>query len=183
MSKDFKPRTGGRTKAGSPLLTGILIGIVIGLGTAILVAWYVPSLTRGFRQPETVPATPQPTKPAAPTSQPQAEKKPRFDFYNILPGTEEPVKEDTKPPTVGDKEKLFLQAGAFQKQEEADNLKARLALMGVEATVQSAEVPEKGVVHRVRIGPFTSVDELSRVRATLAENGIQASLIKVRGNP
>jgi cell division protein FtsN len=42
---------------------------------------------------------------------------------------------------------------AFEDPSEADNLKARLALMGVEASVQKVELPEKGTVHRVRMGP------------------------------
>lgn len=186
MSKDYKPRSAPRAKGGNPLLTGILIGVVIGLGAAIAVAWYVPSLTKGFRQPEAAPAKPEPAQP--PAAPPKAEtegRKPRFDFYNILPGTEEPVKDDSlkEQPATSGKEQFFLQAGAFQNQADADNLKARLALMGIEATVQSADVPDKGVWHRVRIGPFASVDEMSRVRANLAANGIQATLIKVKDKP
>lgn len=182
MSKDYKPRSTPRSRGGNPMLTGILIGIIIGLGAAIAVAWYVPSLTRGFRQPEPPPAVkPEPAKPAS-EAPPQTEnRKPRFDFYNILPGTEEPATDqDVKQPTAGGKEQFFLQAGAFQNQSDADNLKAQLALMGVEATVQSAELPEKGIWHRVRIGPFASVEEMSKVRATLAQNGIQATLVKVK---
>ncbi|MEO1766741.1 SPOR domain-containing protein [Thiobacter aerophilum] len=184
MNKDYKPRSAPRSGAGNPMLTGILIGIFIGLGAAIAVAWYVPSLTRGFRQPEAPPAAkPEPAKPPA-EAQTKADadnRKPRFDFYNILPGTEEPVTDqEGKQPVPGTQEQLFLQAGAFQNQSDADNLKARLALMGVEATVQSTELPDKGVWHRVRIGPFTSLDEMSQVRATLAQNGIQATLVKVK---
>jgi cell division protein FtsN len=182
MSKDYKPRTAPRSPAGNPMLTGILIGIIIGLAAAIAVAWYVPSLTRGLRQPEPPPAPKETAeKPPSPPAAGAEAKKPRFDFYNILPGTEEAVPDRAiKEPAAGSKEQFFLQAGAFQNQADADNLKAQLALMGVEATVQSASLGDKGVWHRVRIGPFASVDEMSRVRATLAQNGIQATLIKVK---
>lgn len=186
MSKDYKPRSVPKSRGGSPMLTGILIGVFIGLAVAIAVAFYVPSLTKGYRQPEAAPpAPPAAAKPAAkPTAgAPQAadNKKPRFDFYNILPGTEEPVTDqDVKPPAAGSKEQYFLQAGAFPNEADADNLKARLALMGVEATVQSANVPDKGVWHRVRVGPFANIDEMSKARTTLAQNGIQATLIKVK---
>jgi cell division protein FtsN len=155
---------------------------------AIAVAFYVPSLTKSYRQPEsqtTAPTAP-PAKPAAKAAAPQAadSKKPRFDFYNILPGTEEPVTEqEVKQAPAGSKEQYFLQAGSFQNEADADNLKARLALMGVEATVQSATVPDKGVWHRVRVGPFPNIDDMSKARTTLAQNGIQASLIKVKEAP
>jgi cell division protein FtsN len=189
MSKDYKPRSAPKSRGGNQLLTGILIGLFLGLIVAIAVAYYVPSLTKAYRQPEPAP-TPAPAadakKPAAQAA-PQAAaegKKPRFDFYNILPGTEEPVTDqEIKQPAAGAKEQYFLQAGSFQNEADADNLKARLALMGVEATVQSATVPDKGVWHRVRVGPFADIDDMSKVRTTLAQNGIQATLIKVKDVP
>lgn len=184
MSKDYKPRSAPKSKGGNPMLTGILIGVFIGLIVAIAVAFYVPSLTKGYRQPEAPTVPPAPAKPAAQAAAPQAaaeNKKPRFDFYNILPGTEEPVTDqEVKPPAAGSKEQYFLQAGSFPNEADADNLKARLALMGIEATVQSATVPDKGVWHRVRVGPFANIDEMSKTRTTLAQSGIQATLIKVK---
>lgn len=189
MSKDYKPRSAPKSKGGNQLFTGILVGVFIGLIVAIAVAFYVPSLTKAYRQPEppTAPAAaPTTAKPAAQAAAPasQENKKPRFDFYNILPGTEEPVTDqEIKQPPAGSKEQYFLQAGSFQNEADADNLKARLALMGVEATVQSATLPDKGVFHRVRVGPFPNIDDMSKVRTTLAQNGIQASLIKVKEAP
>jgi cell division protein FtsN len=190
MSKDYRPRTASKAKGGSSMFTGILIGVFIGLIVAIAVAFFVPSLTKSYRQPDTAPPMPKPlaTKPAKPNAPaPQAaqdNKKPRFDFYNILPGTEEPVTTpEVKTPEAGAKDQYFLQAGAFQNEAEADNLKARLALMGVEATVQSVTVPDKGVWHRVRVGPFGSIEEMDKTRTALAQNGIQASLVKTREAP
>jgi cell division protein FtsN len=188
MSKDYKPRSAPKSRGGSPMLTGILIGVFIGLAVAIAVAFYVPSLTKGYRQPEAAPALPAatPAKPPAKAATAAADasenKKPRFDFYNILPGTEEPVTEQQakEAPPAGSKEQYYLQAGAFPNEADADNLKARLALMGIEATVQSANVPDKGVWHRVRVGPFASIDEMGKTRTTLAQSGIQATLIKVK---
>ena len=46
---------------------------------------------------------------------------------------------------------------------------------------RKVHVPEKGVWHRVRVGPYTSVEELNRTRDTLKQNGIETALIKVRG--
>ena len=117
------------------------------------------------------------------------ENKSRFDFYKILPGAEEPLSDrdlkrsdqrSTGPPS---KEIYFLQAGAFQNAADADNMKARLALMGMEASIQTAAIPDKGMLHRVRVGPFGSVDELNKVRTELKENGVQATPVKLSEGP
>ena len=111
------------------------------------------------------------------------ESKPRFDFYKMLPA--EPAadpqpRETPKKSTASAKEAFFLQAGSFQNAPDAAGLKARLALMGVEASVQATALPDKGVWHRVRIGPYTSVEELARTRDTLKQNGVETTLIRVR---
>ncbi len=192
MSKDYKrpePKTRG---GGSPLLVGILIGLVLGLGIALGVAWYInksPSPLLGGRTP---PAKSEPSKgekaAALPKGQDQAkaaEAKPRFDFYKILPGdepaTDQQLKDAQKKATsTAVKETFYLQAGAFPNASDADNLKARLALLGIEAMIQTTTVPEKGIWHRVRVGPYTSVEELNRTRDTLKQNGVETVLIKVR---
>jgi len=110
-------------------------------------------------------------------------EKPRFEFYKILPGAEEPVTEQQikqaaksgTPPG-----NYLLQAGSFQNPAEADNLKARLALIGVEAGVEPIEIPEKGTWYRVRVGPYTKVEEINRMRQTLAQNGIDATLVRIK---
>ena len=190
MSKDYKKaqqHTGSRGNGGS-LLVGILIGLVLGLTIALGVAWYInkmpsPFLTRGA-PPAKTPAKSEP-KDADKSAIAIPDTKPRFDFYKILPGNEQPAtdqqfKDAQKTPTSTEKETFFLQAGAFQNAPDADNLKARLALLGIEATIQTATVPDKGVWHRVRIGPYASIEELNRTRDTLKQNGYDTALIKVQ---
>jgi len=189
MTKDYKRserRTGARG-GGHTLLIGILIGLVLGLGIALGVAWYINKAPSPFlaRNPASAPTDRPP--PGAPRgddkSARSAEAKPRFDFYKILPG-EEPATEqqlkDAQKAAPGAKEMFFLQAGAFQSASDADSLKARLALIGVEATIQTSSVPDKGVWHRVRIGPYTSVEQLNQARENLKHNGVETTLIKVR---
>jgi cell division protein FtsN len=193
MSKDYKKaeRSSSSRGSGGSLLVGILIGLVLGLTIALGVAWYINKMPSPFTR-----ATP-PAKGAAKgdardgakaedrSAKTAPEGKPRFDFYKILPGYEQPAtdqqfKDAQKAPTEGEKETFFLQAGAFQNAPDADNLKARLALIGVEATVQAARLPDKGVWHRVRIGPYASIEELNRTRDTLKQNGYDTTLIKVQ---
>jgi cell division protein FtsN len=193
MSKDYKLPEARPRGSGSSLVIGIFIGLILGLGIALGVAWYINKMPSPFLARPLPPAPSEPAKGViAPpvrgeekTARP-AEKKPRFDFYKILPGAEELATEPkatdapTKKSTAAAKEAFFLQAGSFQNAPDADNLKARLALLGVEASVQTATLPDKGVWHRVRVGPYFSVEELARTRDTLRQNGVETTLIRVR---
>ena len=58
-------------------------------------------------------------------------------------------------------------------------MKAKLALQGMEAIVQTAEIPEKGTWHRVRVGPFSDINRINSARAQLLENGFTADLVKL----
>ena len=121
----------------------------------------------------------------------------RFQFYDILPGKadavpdkagkpevkkEEPKKEEKKEEPKKEEVKesktpLFLQAGSFSTAQDADNQKAKLAFMGIEAVIQQVMIQDK-TFYRVRVGPFTRIDELNKTRAELAKNGIDAQLAK-----
>jgi len=197
MSKDYKGsnRSAPSNKGGAgSLMTGILIGLLLGLGISLAVAWYINKMPTPFQPRTNQPAKSEAQKaPAGETGTTddkavKADSKPRFDFYKILPGSEEPAtdqqfKEAQQKPPAQAKEAFYLQAGAFQHAPDADNLKARLALMGMEASVQTTTLPDKGVWHRVRVGPYTSVDDLNRARDTLKQSGIDTTLIKVRETP
>ncbi len=111
----------------------------------------------------------------------------RFDFYKVLPeaGEKGPAATPTSKPKpssspVPDASKPgLLQVGAFQNENDADNLKAKLALIGIESRIQTTEVADKGVWHRVRVGPFHDQSELERIRAVLKTNGIDSTIVKV----
>ena len=204
MSRDYKakPRARANRRSGSSLLVGILVGLVLGLVVALGVAWYINKMPSPFTSrgtPATPPAKAEPPKVAWPTPAAKVDdkaakaedkagkpdEKPRFDFYKILPGSEEAtpdksVKEPAKGSTPPGKETFFLQAGAFQSAPDADNMKAKLALLGIEAAIETTTLPDKGLIHRVRIGPYSSVEELNRTRDTLKQNGVQTSLVKAR---
>lgn len=183
-----------RNQGGGTIL-GLFIGLVVGVVAAAGVVWYLNKTPLPFQAKVAKPAgeknseARQAAVPGAPQPLPgkpgdKVQEKPRFEFYKILPGAEEPVPQAApKPAPVAPAptgEALFLQAGAFQKPADADNLKARLALMGVEASVQQVTLPEKGVMHRVRIGPYANPDEMAKARTLLAQNGIPASVVRVK---
>ena len=117
--------------------------------------------------------------PGKPGDQPVA--KPKFDFYKILPGGESASAPVVDKPAEPVAEKIYLQAGAYQNPSDADNLKARLALMGIEASVQRVDLGTKGIFYRVRLGTFGTTDAAETMRARLATEGIEAGI--VRSNP
>lgn len=205
MSRDMKARPQSaqpRRKGG--IFVGIFIGLLMGALVAAGFAWYIakmplPFQNHGKTEDAAKLDTPKPAAevkaaPAQPIALPgkpgdKVDDKPRFEFYKILPGkeaTDEPAKtEDKSADKVADKAKpaaepSYLQAGAFSKPEDADTLKARLALMGVEAAVQPVTVPDKGTLYRVRVGPFAKPEEVAAARSQLSQAGIQASLVKAK---
>lgn len=165
-------------RKGTPVLNGLMIGLMVGLLFAIIVALVVKR-NNPFKSPDEIPVRPSIPVPAEPLPAPvEAPPAPDYDFYKVLPGEtpiappEPPVVEKPKPA------RYYLQAGAFQDADEADNLKAQLALLGIEAQIQTSVVPEKGVVHRVRIGPFKAMDAVNNTRALLIQNNIDSDLVK-----
>jgi len=180
-----------RKQNGGTLL-GLFIGLVIGVVIAAGVVWYLNKTPPPFQEKVSRPAGPAtPTTPEPLPGKPgeKVTEKPRFEFYKILPGTQDSVPQNASTPaatpttTTASKtasDSLFLQAGAFQKPADADNLKARLALMGIEATIQQANLPDKGTLYRVRTGPYANPDEMAKTRSLLVQNGIQASVVKTK---
>ena len=75
------------------------------------------------------------------------------------------------------KDPIYLQAGSFASASEADNQKARLALLGAEARIQQVMLQDK-VWYRVRIGPYHKMDDVTHLRADLARQGIEANVVR-----
>lgn len=160
----------------------LLAGLAIGLFVAFLV--YLHNLPE---PDETAAAEPPESNPNQPA--------PEFDFYEILPelevvvpdlktGGDKKQKTEAQPeppspsPELDKDEHFILQAGSFNDFQQADRLKASLALLGVEAHIQNVTVDNKSW-HRVRIGPFEDRKTLNSVRARLKANEIEAITLKV----
>lgn len=79
--------------------------------------------------------------------------------------------------TANEKASYYLQVGAFHDASDAENARAKLALIGVESSV-SGNNSEGDNLYRVRIGPFEKVDTMNRMRSKLSENSIDVAVIK-----
>lgn len=121
-------------------------------------------------QPQLQPETPRQIMPQI---QPQPEPQ-----LMISPST--PAAPQSRPSNPVAVENYYLQVGSFRSHAEADNLKARLAFLGMVASVQSVDLADRGVWYRVRVGPYMQKTQVDNVHVTLRENGIDAQLIKTR---
>ena len=72
----------------------------------------------------------------------------------------------------------FLQAGAFREINDAESMRGRLALQGVEALISERQV-ETGTLYRVRIGPFTQPEVMNRTRSKLADSGMEVAVVRI----
>ncbi len=234
----------------NPMFIGIIIGLLLGMLIALTVAYFVSrnsgsaNVVDKVKQPEPLAKAAPPSGVSTPSQRVASPAlkagevapdgaKPRFEFYDILPGDKPgsaagnvakppavvpkptvaatPVGQPASPTTattpatppgtalsgrpviapslptaaqplpapIGSGPNYALQAGAFQNESDAESLKAKIAFAGYEATVRPVNVPDKGTLYRVRLGTYRNIEEVNRVRAALAQNGITASVVKV----
>jgi cell division protein FtsN len=217
MSKS--PKSAGSGNSGS-LFAGILLGMVLGLAVAGVVAWYIvkknpaafenkehhetsnpDAVNKTLPLPASVPVPSSASAPLAASSVGVA--KQHFEFYKVL--TDKPdvatqknsEKTVTAPkethiahavqlekpvqPAISTKEIFYVQAGSFPNEDDAEKLKAKLALIGLEAALQTAVIPDRGTYHRVRLGPFANSSEMNKTLELLKQNGVaNATPIKVQ---
>ncbi|MFZ2542314.1 MAG: SPOR domain-containing protein [Gallionella sp.] len=193
MGSNTGNRSTSPRKNGNPLLAGILVGLVLGVCIASGLAWYLMKSPSPFLPKDLL----RDMKPIAdveqPTPAPDASTdsgKPRFEFYKVLTDKQDkaivtPARPAEKPkgtdsnPVVAFEPHL-LQVGSFPKAEDAEKLKAKLALLGAEANIQTATIPDKGVWYRVRLGPYKTAEEMDRDRSFLQLNGVGSTPMRAQ---
>lgn len=187
-------------RSGWPAWLWLLIGGVLGavLATIVLIRDWLP-LLHGRAVPTPNPAATathgnEPTAADHATQRP-AETKPKYDFYTVLPELETVVPEtELKPkPTTGPAatpsnpaadataiaatQRYFLQTGSFRATPEAEQMKAKLALLGLRAQVVDITI-NGSAWHRVRVGPYASPTDLDAARRTVEANGMSGIALK-----
>lgn len=184
-------RSGSALPAWVWLLAGVALGLLLAL--AAIYGGIAPTLRQSPDIPQPAPRTGADGNGAS--EAPAGTGKPRYDFYTVLPEMEvlipdselrEQVRAETPapgaqvpvpvPPASGTV-RYRLQAGSYRDPRPAEEAKARLALLGISATVQSVVV-NGATYHRIYVGPFTSAAEVERVKQQLAENGVPAITVK-----
>jgi len=175
----------GKKGQGTPAWMWLMTGVLIGLG----LAYYLWS--KGFiPQPqvdaaiteESIPVDAEEVAPA--TGEP---KKSRYDFFTVLPEMEVVVPEqeiakksqpkDAATVQSADKDSYLLQIGSFRAKSDAEQMKARLALLGITTRIQTVKVND-ATWHRVRVGPVSGARQADAMRKQLADNGIESLVMK-----
>lgn len=175
-----------------PLWMWPLVGILIGLGLVATVLIWNRDGELAFPRANPFAKAPAATEPGiVPPPSPSAERpKPKYDFYTTLREREsqvsdreltERVQAETRQPdaptasTAAPRERYLLQAGAYSTARDADAAKARIALAGLQARVEAAQVNGQPV-YRVRLGPYATARELEDAKNQLAGNGIRDTM-------
>ena len=183
----------------APFLFGGLIGFVAGMAVAGVVAVWIYQ-SSPYRAETTPPAKIDPIRKVETKDAPKpsstgvaviAKEEGKSDAQRIAPpsaviapgstsATQTPAKAaSVEPsPSAEPRGRLWLQVGAYANAADAEAQRARFAIMGYEAIVLAAEVPDKGTVHRVRVGPYKDPEEMGKVRGDLARQGIEVSVVK-----
>ena len=203
MAHDYKRNTAYKPKTKIPGWLTFIAGLAIGLGAALLL--YLKQQNENEHQVIPPNAASAPSTDVKDAAAPP----PRFDFYTILPEQEvvipdqeikdsKPVKskpEPTKPrqpanatsptlsvntPQANKKGNYIVQVGAFKKAEEADRLRAALALLGIESSVQVVRIGDSDGFHRVRVGPFEDLEHANRTRSKLKQNNYNSILLQIK---
>jgi len=137
------------------------------------------------------PATPDPSRPAiaaptlpgpavAPSASAPRVARPGTAASAAIAGASAPRGSQQVSTTTGSSPfTYFVQAGAYARSEDAEQQRARLAMLGVESRLTEREQAGR-TVYRVRVGPFDRRDEAESTRERLGDSGVEATLVAVQ---
>ena len=211
MAHDYakRPRARGKKKktgiSSGPiwLVTGVFCGLFLAFLLQLAGVNLAPERAASDQQAATADAN----SAAASVAQQQAhaKKKPRFEFYSLLPEAEVDVQEEAKVPVAessfdaqrdhpieqspgnrAEKESTpassgthyVLQTGSFKRKSDADRLRARLLLMGFEVNVERKKMGAFDSRHRVLVGPYNSRRETAQARNQLTSEKVDTLVLE-----
>jgi cell division protein FtsN len=140
------------------------------------------------QQQPAAPAAPAAPAPAAPPPHAADQLQAMVDKIQAAPAkpatpnaaniTPQPAAKPAAADAGGDDKFIYyLQAGAFREVADAENARAKLALLGFEANISDRST-DTGVLHRVRIGPYNQVEAMNKARAKLSESGVDVAVVR-----
>ena len=186
MTRDYKAK---RRPGGFSGWVGVVCGLSLGLAVAGIV--YLKERHAEAPAPQTAKSNKnkgrgvEPLYTEAGGAAAPDEPANTYDFYSMLPKFEVVVPEkekDVRPDIRGVPETrrgtYVLQAGSYKNFADADRVRAKLALQGIESKVQKVSV-DNDTWHRIRIGPISKLDELNRLRTNLRKADVDVLVIRV----
>jgi len=190
----------------SGVLFGLLLGVIVGLAAAVAVALFVtnapvPFVDKASRTREAAPLAnvreaPDPNRglgggistppPRAQTPPPNHAARDTLtqDIDQLIARLSQnqaaPRTAPTPPPATGSSATptlYYLQAGAFRSEDDAEALKARILMLGLNGFVQPVQI-DGVTLHRVRVGPFRGIDDMNRSRIALGKGNISSAVVR-----
>jgi len=177
MAQDY--RTKKEINQTQALFTnGLFIGVLLGILLSIGVTLFITSGKSPFVFKDTEGACIEINSTFGDEDVIAIDEEASFDFYDNLPESQETYNKDTTQNKDDRAIQYYLQVGAFSEESQADNLKAKLALMSYESVIMSARIGDD-TFHRVSVGPYADMEEAKQVREKLIKEGFKANLIKL----
>lgn len=191
-ARDYKHAKKTEARGGGmlPFAAGLSVGLLVAFG----VFMYSYLQPQGPQRPAPNPAvTATPPKKTPEATERADVPEPTFDFYKILPNREvnlsewveeEPAKAGAPPAETAAAPAqpglYILQVGSFKTYDAADQLKAELALVGIDADIQRVVIDGQEVLHRVRIGPFRDPARLEEARRQLVAHDMDFMVLRLK---
>jgi len=95
------------------------------------------------------------------------------------PKSRQTVRMEKPKGSAGGGASYLVQIASLRKASDAEQLKARLALLGIRTSIQRVTVNGKDY-HRVRAGPYQGRREVNKTRALLSSNGLDSIAVKLK---
>ncbi|MEA3141272.1 MAG: hypothetical protein QOK23_3441 [Gammaproteobacteria bacterium] len=187
MARDYKPKRSKPNKFAG----WIGLGCGLGLGLAVALVVYlkdhrldapmasadkiIKKKSRGNEPPEAGDSGADESKSYA-----FYEMLPKFEV--VVPEKDKDVRPDIKSIPETRRGTYVLQAGSYKNFSDADRVRAKLALQGIESNVQKVTVDNgahSDTWHRIRIGPISKLDDLNRMRQILRKADVDVLVIRV----
>ncbi len=157
-------------KRGLSFLSGLSLGLLLGLVSVVSVHFYHVG-QRGSAAPPATAAN----EPATTDEHNQGPHD--YDFFRILTQMEVVVPEYEEVDAAS-RPSYILQAGSFRAQRTAEFLQEKLKALNLESEVQAVEVDDGSVWYRVRLGPYDNLSRVNNIRLNLRKQGIESMLKK-----
>lgn len=198
MARDYGPRRNAKRAADKrrqaappaamPGWIWLLVGVAIGVTVAAVIWILRPAGSEPAPRP--VASAPAAGERTSRRIELPPEKPSRFSFYELLPSYEVPVPIESTTPGQGrrgaaglpEPGEYVLQVASFRQRDEAEAQRAQLALIGVEARVESVVIDGSQTWYRVRVGPLTEPARVQETIGRLHQHGFDdVMLMRVRG--
>tara|TARA_B100000902_G_scaffold132366_1_gene131025 strand:- start:1158 stop:1715 length:558 start_codon:yes stop_codon:yes gene_type:complete len=179
MAEDYKTKNAKKAE-GTPFTNGVFVGLLFGILVSIAVTLFITNGKSPFISKETAGACIEINSALEDEDVINIDEDTGFDFYDALPRNDSNYGNNNvqADPDKDRDVNYYLQVGAFSEVSPADNLKAKLALMGFESVIMTAKIGDN-TFHRVCVGPYIEFVKTRDIREKLIKEGFKANLIKL----